>query len=71
MIKVINEDVKTPKQKEALAYLKENNDTTLKDFPYSRGLLNKLVEQQAVQIIDKEIFRDPYSGKIEKETEFL
>lgn len=70
VIKVINENVKTPKQKEALAYLKENNDTTLKDFPYSRGLLNKLVEQQAVQIVDKEIYRDPYSGKIEKEPEF-
>lgn len=70
VIKVINENVKTPKQKEAIAYLKENDNTSLKDFPYSRALLNKLVEQQAVQIVNKEIFRDPYSGKLEIEPEF-
>lgn len=70
VIKVINENVKTPKQKEAIAYLKENDNTSLKDFPYSRALLNKLIEQQAVQIVNKEIFRDPYSGKLEIEPEF-
>lgn len=70
MIKVINEDVKTPKQKEAIIYLKENDSTALKDFPYSRALLNNLIEQQAVEIVNKEIYRDPYLDNQKKESEF-
>lgn len=70
IIKVINENVKTPKQKEAIIYLKENDNTSLKDFPYSKALLNKLVEQQAVEIVNKEIYRDPYLDNQKKESEF-
>lgn len=70
VIKVINDEVKTPKQKEALNFLKGNVDTRLKDFPYSRGLLDKLIEQQAVKIIDQEVLRNPYFDNQNKQGEW-
>lgn len=69
-ITLINEQVKTPKQKEAILYLKEHPNTLLKEFPYSRPLLDKLVEQQAVKIINHEIYRDPFIDNQKEEHEF-
>ena len=62
VIKVINENgsVKTVKQQEAYQFLKERREILLKDFPYSRGVLDKLIDQQVVAIEEKEVYRDPY-----------
>lgn len=59
VIKVIGDNVKTDKQKEALEYLKEH-EILVKDFPYSRGLLNNLINQGVVKIVDVEVYRDPF-----------
>lgn len=69
-IKFLSNQVKTPKQKEALEYLKNHDEIFLKDFPYSRGLLNNLIEQNAVKIIEKEIYRDPFLDNCKEEKEF-
>lgn len=62
VIEVIDQTImlKTAKQQEALNYLIEHPQTKLKDFPYSKGLLDKLIEQQAVKINEVEIYRDPF-----------
>lgn len=72
VIKVINENivVKTVKQQEAYHFLKEHQNILLKDFPYSRGLLDKLIEQEAVLIVDEELYRDPYLDNKKEEQEF-
>lgn len=72
VIKVINNDVKlkTNKQNEAYQFVKENPNLALKDFPYSRGLLDKLIEQQTIEIVDEEIYRDPYLDNQKEEKEF-
>ena len=70
VIKVLGNQVKTPKQKEALEYLKNNDEICLKDFPYTRGLLNNLIKQNAVKIIEKEIYRDPFLDNCKDEKEF-
>lgn len=69
-IKVISDNVKTPKQKEAITFLKEHDNILLKDFPYSRGLLDKLIEQQAVEVIEQELYRDPFLDNQKKDTVF-
>lgn len=72
VIKVINKNivVNTVKQQEAYQFLKEYANIPLKDFPYSRALLNKLIEQKAVLVVDEEIYRDPYLDNQKKEHEF-
>lgn len=72
VIKVINNDVKlkTNKQNEAYQFVKDNPNLALKDFPYSRGLLDKLIEQQTIEIVDEEIYRDPYLDNQKEEKEF-
>ncbi|MCD7809995.1 MAG: primosomal protein N', partial [Erysipelotrichaceae bacterium] len=50
---------KTAKQQECLCYLKEHQDILLKDVPYSRALLDNLKKQGFIEIIDKEIYRQP------------
>ena len=72
VIKVINEDatLKTVKQQEAYQYLKTHLDTPLKAFPYSRGLLDKLIEQRVTVIIEQELYRDPYLDDQKEEHEF-
>ena len=72
VIKVINEDatLKTVKQQEAYQYLKTHPDTPLKAFPYSRGLLDKLIEQRVTVIIEQELYRDPYLDDQKEEHEF-
>lgn len=72
VIKVVNGQVavKTIKQQEALHFLKEHPKLLLKDFPYTRGVLDKLVEQGAAVIEDEEIYRDPYLDNHQKQPEF-
>lgn len=62
IIEVINKDavLKTVKQQEALQFLNQHPHTTLKDFPYSRPVLDKMIEQNAVIIKKEEIYRDPF-----------
>lgn len=72
VIKVIAENVvvKTVKQQEAYQFLKQHPSTPLKDFPFSRGLLDKLQEQKAITIIDEEIYRDPYLDNQQETKEY-
>lgn len=50
---------KTKKQQECLIYLKEYPEILLKDIPYSRSLLDNLVNQGFIEIVEKEIYRKP------------
>ncbi|MCD8029040.1 MAG: primosomal protein N' [Erysipelotrichaceae bacterium] len=50
---------KTKKQQECLLYIKEHTDILLKDIPYSRSLLDNLVNQGLIEIVEKEIYRKP------------
>lgn len=71
VIRVVGNVVKTPKQKIALDYLKEKGDLLLKDFPYSQVLLNNMVKQGAVEIIEKEIYRDPFLDNCKSDKEVI
>lgn len=72
VIKVIDQQVvvKTLKQQEALQFIKKQQVMLLKDFPYSRGVLDKLIDQGAVTIEEQEIYRDPYLDNHQDQREF-
>lgn len=50
----------TKKQKECLEYLNEHPLLPVKDVPYSKALLDKLVEQRFIQYKQIENYRNPY-----------
>ena len=52
VIEVIDKDavLKTVKQQEALQFLNQHPHTLLKDFPYSKSVLDKMVEKKEVII---------------------
>lgn len=54
---------KTKKQAECLEFLNKEDVHFLGDLPYSRVLLNGLIDQGFVEIYDQEIRRDPYIGE--------
>lgn len=56
-----NVQAKTVKQQECMNYLNEHPMIALKDIPYSRALLKNLEKQGCIQIIEKEIYRQPFS----------
>ena len=56
--------LKTPKQQEALNYIKEHPLLPVKDCPYSLVVLNNIEKQGAIQIIQQEVYRDPYHEKM-------
>lgn len=60
---IIDKVAKTPKQQECMTYLKEHSDIPLKEVPYSRVLLKNLEKQGCIQIIEKEVYRQPFSIK--------
>lgn len=62
-----NVQAKTVKQQECMKYLNEHPMIALKDIPYSRALLKNLEKQGCIQIIEKEIYRQPFS--IEHQTQ--
>ncbi len=57
--------VKTVKQQEALAYMKEHKKVKVKDSPYSKAILDKLVEQTVIEYIQEEVKRNPFQDDIE------
>lgn len=52
---------KTKKQKECLDYLQEHPDIAYKDVPYSKGVLDHLVEQGFIEYQNLEYYREPES----------
>lgn len=62
--------VKTPKQKEALEYIKNHPGLTVKEYPYSQSLLDNLKKQNAIEYTKKEVYRDPYQGEEKKTVDF-
>lgn len=52
--------LKTPKQQEALNYIKEHPLLPVKDYPYSLTVLKNIEKQGAISISQQEIYRDPY-----------
>lgn len=51
---------KTKKQQECLDYLKEYQELSLKDIPYSKAILDKLEEQGLICYRQVENYRNPY-----------
>lgn len=72
VIEVIDKDavLKTVKQQEALQFLNQHPHTLLKDFPYSKSVLDKMVEQKAVIIKKEEVYRDPFVDDQKKPLEY-
>ncbi len=60
-----NKLAKTKKQNECFLYMKEHSDTLIKDIPYSRSVIKELVNQNIIEIIDKEVYRNPAEFKKE------
>mgnify|MGYP000843818230 FL=1 len=58
--------LKTPKQQEALNYIKEHPLLPVKDCPYSLTVLNNIEKQGAIQIIQQEVYRNPYHENIQQ-----
>lgn len=72
MVRVISTDCKlTPKQEKVLELLKENGDMSLKEILYyaavGKGVVDNLEKTGAVEVYEKEEYRDPYSSKSENE----
>lgn len=59
--------LKTAKQQKALQYIKEHDLLPIKDYPFSKALLDNIEKQKAIGYIDQEVYRDPYQ-KSEKMT---
>lgn len=61
--------LKTKKQQEALQYIKEHNCLPVKDYPFSKTILDNIEKQKAIRFFKKEIYRDPYQHEehIEKD----
>lgn len=61
--------LKTKKQQEALQYIKDHDHLPLKDYPFSKTLLDNIEKQKAIRYVKKEVYRDPYRQKehIEKD----
>lgn len=62
IVEVINPNVvvKTSKQQEVLDYLINNPKMRVKDIPYTKGVLDKLVDQEAIKYTKTELYRNPY-----------
>ena len=58
---IMDQSAKTVKQQECLSFLKKHPDVPLKEVPYSRALLKNLEKQGCIQIIEKEVYRQPFS----------
>lgn len=58
---IMDQSAKTVKQQECLSFLKKHPDIPLKEVPYSRALLKNLEKQDCIQIIEKEVYRQPFS----------
>ena len=58
---IMDQSAKTVKQQECLSFLKNHPDIPLKEVPYSRALLKNLEKQGCIQIIEKEVYRQPFS----------
>lgn len=58
---IMDQSAKTVKQQECLSFLKKHPDIPLKEVPYSRALLKNLEKQGCIQIIEKEVYRQPLS----------
>lgn len=58
---IMDQSAKTVKQQECLSFLKKHPDIPLKEIPYSRALLKNLEKQGCIQIIEKEVYRQPFS----------
>ena len=52
--------LKTAKQQAALEYIKKHDDLPLNNYPFSLTILNNIEKQGAIEIIKKEVYRDPY-----------
>lgn len=66
-IEVVSElKAKTVKQNELLEYLKANPKSLVKDIPFTKGVLDKLVDQGLVVIKEEEAFRDPFYQEIQE-----
>lgn len=61
--------LKTRKQQEALQYIKEHDHQAVKDYPFSKAILDNIEKQKAIRYVKKEIYRDPYQHeeRIEKD----
>lgn len=57
---------KTKKQQECLEYLKNHSMQSIKDIPFSKNILDKLVDQGFIEYQQVENYRDPYQQIIEE-----
>ena len=57
-----NAKCKTKKQQEALAFLVDNPNCFIKEVPFSKAIIDRLVEQNAIQIEKVESYRNPYAN---------
>lgn len=62
---------KTVKQKECLDYLIEHSYCSLKDIPYTKGVVDKLVEQGFVEYQLIEQYRKPHIGSLENKKNII
>lgn len=62
---------KTKKQQECLAYLKNHPMSQIKDIPYTKGVVDHLVEQGFVEYQKIEHYRQPIVGEIEKKKKII
>lgn len=62
--------LKTEKQKEALQYIQDHDDLPLKEYPFSSSIIQNIEKQKAIRIIQKEVYRDPYHRKVEKQEDY-
>lgn len=58
---------KTAKQKECLDFLIEHSSLALKDIPFSKGVVDKLVEQGFVEYQQREQYRKPSIASFQNE----
>ena len=62
-VRVINTGTpKTVKQKECFRMLLNQGEMFLKDIPYSRSVISSLENQGLIEIYNKEVQRNPYTG---------
>ncbi len=52
--------LKTEKQQKALQYIKEHDLLPVKDYPFSKTLLDNIEKQKAICYVRQEVYRDPY-----------
>ena len=65
VIKNTNNIPNTAKQKEAFLYIQEHPHCSVREIPYTKGVLDKLVQQECIEYLEVEDLRNPFEESIE------